>query len=176
MKAIFLSATTVLFVGVLLVNIGWSSQPLSWRTSQYENVLGTAMEIKLSAGSQAAADGAEAAARAEIRRLNAILSGYDRTSESSRWSKTRGEGVRVSSELMEVLSLWDVWRTRTGGALNPSAEAIARVWKTAEAAGRMPAAADLRAAVVAASQPQWRLDGKASLAARLSNTPLMLNS
>src|ERR1700694_5521479 len=118
MKAIFLCATTVLFVGVLLVNIGRSPKPVPGRGSQYENVLGTAMEIKLSAGSQAAADSAEAAAMAEIRRLNGILSGYDRTSEFSRWSNTRGEGVRVSSELMEVLSLWHVWRTRTGGALN----------------------------------------------------------
>src|SRR5258708_32217090 len=108
---------------------------------------------------------------AEIRRLNGILSGYDRTSEFSRWSNTRGEGVRVSSELMEVLSLWDVWRTRTGGALNPSAEAIARVWKTAEAAGRMPAAADLRAAVVAASQPQWRAGREGTPPARARHTP-----
>ena len=71
MKAIFLSTTTLLFLGVLLVSVGRSSQPLPWRTSQYENVLGTAMEMKLSAGSQAAADSAEAAAIAEVQRCRA---------------------------------------------------------------------------------------------------------
>ena len=116
------------------------------------------MEIKLSAGSPAAADTAEAAALSEIKRLDHILSGYDRTSEFSRWSRTQGEPTPVSPELMEVLNLWDVWRARSGGALNPSAEAIARVWKSAEAAGRKPTPVDLQAAVIAAGQPQWRLD------------------
>ena len=44
---------------------------------------------------------------------------------------------------MEVLQLWDSWRARTGGALNPAAEAIGRVWKKAEAAGTMPSAGEM---------------------------------
>ena len=68
---------------------------------------------------------------AEIKRLNGILSGYDPTSEFSRWAGTRDQAVHVSPELMEVLQLWDSWRARTGGALNPAAEAIGRVWKKA---------------------------------------------
>jgi thiamine biosynthesis lipoprotein ApbE len=113
---------------------------------------------------------------AEIQRLNAILSGYDAASEFSRWAATRGQGVRVSSELMEVLNLWNSWQTRSGGVLSPSAEAIVRVWKSAETAGRMPADADLQAAAAAAREAQWRLDPKSGLATRVSDAPLMLNS
>jgi FAD:protein FMN transferase len=139
-------------------------------------VLGTSMEIKLIAASDAAEDRAEAAALAEIKRLNSVLSGYDRTSEFSRWAGTRNQATRVSAELMEVLKLWDSWLTRTGGALNPAAEAVSRVWKNAETSGRLPAASDMAAAAEAAGAAQWRLDEKSGTATRLSDTPLMLNS
>ena len=43
---------------------------------------------------------------------------------------------------MEILKLWNSWRTRTNGALNSAAEAIGRVWKNAETTGRMPSEAD----------------------------------
>src|SRR5690242_6457875 len=113
MKVLFLSATTVLAFATSFVSIGPPSQTLPWHTSHYENVLGTSMEIKVVASSEADADAAEQAALTEIKRLNDILSGYDAASEFSRWSRTRGEAIRVSPELMEVLTLWDSWRTRT---------------------------------------------------------------
>ena len=149
---------------------------MTWRTSHYENVLGTSMEVKLSTASETAATQAEEAAMAEIGRLNGILSGYDSTSEFSHWSRTRGEAIPVSPELMEVLRLWDSWRTRSSGALSPAAEAIVHVWKSAETARSMPAAVDLQAAVNAARQAQWQLEEKSGMAIRLTNTPLMLNS
>ena len=40
----------------------------------------------------------------------------------------------------------------------------------------VPPESSLRAAVLAGGQPQWRLDAKGSLAARLGGAPLMLNS
>ncbi len=147
-----------------------------WRAAHFENVLGTSMEIKLNAQSDAAADRAETAAMNEIKRLNGILSGYDSTSEFSRWTRTRGEAVRVSPELMEVLKLWDGWRDRSGGALNPAAEAIAHVWKQAESDGRMPKDAAMAAAAKAAGERQWLLDEKSGSATHLTGTPLMLNS
>ena len=147
-----------------------------WRTANFENVLGTSMQLKLSADSQSAADSAEAATMAEIRRLNGVFSGYDRASEFSRWSAAQGQPVRVSHDLMEVLSLWDTWRGRTDGALNPSAEAITRVWKNAEATHRLPAEPELRAAVAAAGEPQWQLDRASGLATRLNSAPVVLNS
>ncbi|HLK64388.1 MAG TPA: DUF2271 domain-containing protein [Bryobacteraceae bacterium] len=174
MKPLFLSATTVL--AAAFAGVSSSSNPAPWRTAHYENVLGTSMEIKLIANSQPSADRAEAAALDEIQRLNSVLSGYDPTSEFSRWAKTRDQPEPVSTELLEVLNLWDTWRTRSGGVLNPAAEAIGRVWKRAESAGILPSDAQMAAAAVDASQQQWRLEPNAGLATRLTGTPLMLNS
>jgi hypothetical protein len=96
MKPLILSATTVLALAASFASVGSLSKPAPWRNAHYENVLGTSMEMKLIAASQPDADRAQAAALAEIKRLNSILSGYDPTSEFSRWERTRGEAVRVS--------------------------------------------------------------------------------
>ncbi len=174
MKLLFISGTAVL-LGICFASGGARYQTSPWRSAQFENVLGTSMEIKLIAASDRDADRAEQAALAEIKRLNGILSGYDSTSEFRRWTGTRGERVPVSAELMEVLRLWDSWRSRTGGALNPAAEAVSRVWKQAEAAGRMPTEGEMSAGAKQAGLVQWRLEGS-NLATHLTDTPLMLNS
>ena len=49
----------------------------------HENVLGTSLELKVSAESESAANSAEKSALAEIDRLNRILSSYDSQSEFS---------------------------------------------------------------------------------------------
>jgi thiamine biosynthesis lipoprotein len=107
---------------------------------------------------RAAADAAEQAALAEISRLNAILSAYDAGSEFSKWKATRNKAVVISPELFEVLSLFDQWRERTGGALNAAAESIGKVWKQAAANQRLPAENELAGAVQLAQQQQWKLD------------------
>jgi thiamine biosynthesis lipoprotein len=176
MKPLFISGAVFLAFAAALATVGTRPTTTPWSTAHYENVLGTSMEIKLIAASEAVEDRAEAAALAEIKRLDGVLSGYNPTSEFSRWARTRNQAVRVSSELMEVLQLWDSWRVRTGGALNPAAEAITRVWKRAERASRMPTEMEMAAAAEAAQATQWSLDEKSGAATRLTETPLMLNS
>src|SRR5580704_8671151 len=76
-------------------------------TSDYENVLGTSLEIKTAASSQAQANKAEAAVLAEISRESKILSTWDPASEVSRWEKTHNQAVPVSDDLFQVLSMYD---------------------------------------------------------------------
>jgi thiamine biosynthesis lipoprotein ApbE len=144
--------------------------------SHFENVLGTSLEVKVAAVTEQAADAAENAALTEITRLNDILSGYDRQSEFSRWLRTANRPVAVSKELFEVLSLFDQWRNRSGGALNASAEVVNAAWKKAAKEQREPAADELRTAVNAAQQQQWALDAGRRTATHLSEAPLVLNS
>jgi thiamine biosynthesis lipoprotein ApbE len=144
--------------------------------SHYENVLGTSLELKVSASSPAASEKAEAAVLKEIGRLADILSGYDPHSEFSRWMKTAQTPVRVSPELFEVLGLFDQWRIRTDGALDASAEVITKLWKQAAANGRLPSDAELAKAVSRVRQTHWKLDSAAGTATHLSDAPLMLNS
>ena len=142
----------------------------------YENVLGTSLELKVQAATPAAAEAAETAALAEIDREAKVLSGYDPTSEFSRWMKTRNQAVPVSAALYRVLSGFDRYRALTGGALDPAAEAATRVWKSAAAAQRLPSPAELDGAVASVRLPHWSLDGGARTATHLSDTPLVLNS
>ena len=150
------------------------------QTFNRENVLGTSFELKLLASSPAAARHAEATTLREIAREAAILSSWDSSSEFSRWFHTRAKAVRVSPELFEVLSTFDAWRDRTGGALDAAAESITRAWSAAAQQGRTPTREELDRAVAAVRQPHWKLDPAGApsgpTATHLSNTPLALNS
>jgi thiamine biosynthesis lipoprotein ApbE len=144
--------------------------------SHYENVLGTSLDLKLGAASEADAQRAEEAVLREIDREARILSAWDASSEFMRWVQTHGEAVPVSRELLEVLGLFDQWRERSGGALDASAEAVTRVWKQAERRGSLPSQSELDAAVAAVRQKHWQLDTERRTATHLSETPLALNS
>ena len=163
---------------LLLCLSATSSTTLRERRYQfnYENVLGTSLELKVDASSAADAGRAEEAVLGEIEREAAILSSWDRNSEFSRWERTQGRAVPVSPELLEVLGLFDRWRERTGGALDASAEAVTRVWKQAEAKQTVPTDAELGAAVRAVQRTHWRLDAANRTVTHLDTTPLALNS
>ena len=141
-----------------------------------QQVLGTSLDIKLRASSDAKADRAEAAILDEFERENLILSAWTPDSEFSRWAKTHGTAEHVSPELLEVLSLFDAWRAKTGGALDASAEAAVQVWKRAAAAGRTPTDAELAQAVAQMQRPHWSLDAKAGTAMHVDDAPIALNS
>jgi thiamine biosynthesis lipoprotein len=108
--------------------------------------------------------------------MSKILSTWDDESEVTRWTRTSGQPVHVSPELFDVLSLFDQWRNRTGGALDPSAEVITRLWKRTEKEGRLPSPEGRAAAVRLVQQQPWRLDPAAQTATHLSIAPLVLSS
>lgn len=143
------------------------------RTSHFENVLGTSLELKVIGGSAADAERSEQAALDEIGRLNKILSTWSAESEVSRWAAgPRGRAVAVSTELFEVLEAFDQWREATGGALNAAAETGTRLWHR----GAVPDKAQLRAAVAKMAEPQWTLDSAERTATRVGDAPIALNS
>src|SRR5262245_17024856 len=142
----------------------------------HENVLGTSLQLRVAAGTSAAATRAEARALSEIDRQAKILSGYDRESEFSRWMKTRDVAVPVSSDLFEVLSRFDRYRAVTGGALDAAAEAVTQAWKSAAEAQRVPSPLEIEAAVAAVRNRHWALDPVRHTATHTSDTALILNS
>ena len=144
--------------------------------SQFENVLGTSMELKISAISETDADIAKNTVMHEISRMTKILSAYDPNSEFSNWFKTHGEPVHISKELFEVLNLFDQWKLRTSGALDASAEVVSKLWKDAAKQQRIPTNEELTNAVAEVKQSHWKLDAAAQTATHLTHSPLMLNS
>jgi thiamine biosynthesis lipoprotein ApbE len=178
-----ISLTTVVTLSLGLLNGGdKSANPTGGApreqlyTFNYENVLGTSLEVKVGAASLELAEKAEAAARREIDRQAKILSAWDPESEFSRWMRTAGQPVRVSHDLFTVLRLFDEWRERTGGALDASAEVITRLWKNAEKQNREPSPEQIRAAVAEVKQIHWKLDAGRQTATHLSSAPIALNS
>jgi thiamine biosynthesis lipoprotein len=171
----------LVLAAILLPMVGrGESSTISGRSKlyvfHYENVLGTSLEIKVAALSEEQSEAAENAVLAEIERESHILSSWDPQSEFSTWFRTRGQPVRVSPELFEVLSLFDQWRGLTHGALDASAEVITRAWKRAAAEHRIPTREELDAAVVSARRIHWRLDPANHTATHTSDTPLAMNS
>lgn len=144
--------------------------------SSDENVMGTSMQVKVQAESDAAAGLAERAVRDEISRLSNVLSSYDPASEFSRWMQSAAVPTKVSPELIDVLSAFDEWRARTSGALDPSAEAIATVWTRAARERRLPTNPELQAALDQVRRRHWVVDRPASAITRTSDVPLRLNS
>jgi thiamine biosynthesis lipoprotein len=78
--------------------------------SNYENVLGTSLEMKFKAINQVNADLAEESALNEIDRLDGILSAYKTTSEFSKWMRNGKQATKVSSELFEVLQQFENYK------------------------------------------------------------------
>ena len=170
---------TVALIGLILL-MGSASlppgSPEKLYVSGYENVLGTSMEIKIAADGEQAAAKAEAAALAEVDRLNAILSGYDPSSEFNRWMKADRKPVAVSPELYEVLSLFDEWRKKSKGALDAAAETISSVWRNAAKQNSIPSQAEMAIALQLVQQQHYVLNRINHTAQRSSDAQLILNS
>ena len=124
----------------------------------HENVMGTSLELRVLADDLEAARAAESRVLDEIDRLVAIFSGYDPSSEFSRWQAAPRRPVPLSPELFEVLQACDRWRERSGGAFDPRVEALSRLWAQAARRDRLPTSAELELAL--------RRHGPARLAAR----------
>ncbi|MEI7732580.1 MAG: DUF2271 domain-containing protein [Verrucomicrobiota bacterium] len=142
----------------------------------HENVLGTSLELKLIAVSDADARSAEALVLDEIDRLAGILSTYESSSEVSRWLKTSQQPVAVSAELFHVLEQYDRWCDLSGGAFNATAGVALELWKNAAARHRVPTRDELADAVAQAGVSPWKLDPAARTATRTGTAALSLNA
>ena len=130
----------------------------TYYSSSFENVLGTSFDMHVKAVNENAADRAEAAALAEIDRLSAILSSYDRNSEFSRWQRTQEKPVAVSKELLEVFTLFENWQLATHGAIDPSVGTVIDVWKHAEKNQILPTAEKIETALNQMNRKHWQID------------------
>ncbi|MGP0062794.1 MAG: DUF2271 domain-containing protein [Isosphaeraceae bacterium] len=141
----------------------------------HENVMGTSLELRVRADDEKAARWAEDRVLREIDRLSAIFSGYNPSSEFSRWSSAPGIATRVSPELIQVLEASDSWLARSGGAFDARVEALSRLWSGCSRVGRLPTDQESAGAGALMDRPAWRLDPALHMAERLTNCPISLN-
>lgn len=138
--------------------------------AHYERVLGTYLEFTAIRPAQGEAFEAEARALAEIDRLEAIFNRYRPDSELRRWEARPVEDDLVSSELAEVLTAAEAWRTRTRGAFHPAVEALVQWWggQTEARVFEDPELLD------EFRKPLWTVEGRH--ARRLTSLPANLNA
>jgi thiamine biosynthesis lipoprotein ApbE len=142
----------------------------------HENVLGTSLELAVAADNLEAARQAETRALAEIDRSSAIYSGYDERSEFSGWQRGgAGTPIRISRELLEVLSACDRWCQLSDRAFDPRVETLTRLWAGCAKLGRIPTNSELENARARMRGPAWKLDAANGAATRISDCPLSLN-
>jgi FAD:protein FMN transferase len=145
-------------------------------TSQFENVLGTSFEMKVTTTSTKEALAAEEIALNEINRLSKILSAYDAQSEFSIWMRSYNTPIKASKELIEVLSLFDKWRFNTEGVLNPAFDVVSKLWENAEKEQTLPTKEAIQNAVKIANETHWKIDYKNGTITHITNVPLKLNT
>jgi thiamine biosynthesis lipoprotein ApbE len=97
--------------------------------------------------------------------LRKILSTYDPESEISRFNAATGT-VKCSPELLDVLSFYDFWNVKSGGAYNGHLGDLIAAWKAAEKAGAPPDAATLIRIGRALGQPGWKIERASGTATR----------
>lgn len=137
-----------------------------------EGILGSSMDLTVVAESHDRAAACESVVLSEIERLRRLLSTYDPTSEISRLNRTL-EDMEISPELLEVLSLYESWRIRSGGVFDARVGAILTAWKQAQEHERFPDPDVLRAICWGIKGPAVALDPGRLRARRL--TPHQLN-
>lgn len=145
--------------------------------SNHENILGTSLELKVMSTSETEVEKAEQAALKEINRLSAIFSAYDANSEFSKWMRQDlNKPVKVSSELFEMLSLFEQWKKKTNGALDVAAAVASNLWKNAAINQTTPSKSELKGVVGVIQSHHYTLDVVNSTATRLDHAPLVMNS
>jgi len=161
-----------LAVGVLLV-ISAESEA---HTFHHENVLGTSLKLHVDSPSLFTDRKAEATVLGEIDRLSGILSSYSETSELSAFLNGPETARKVSRELIEVLSACDHWKAVSGGAFNPAAELLGRLWGQSARQDRLPSQSELAEAVRLVGVQAWEIDASASTVTRRGGVPLTLDA
>lgn len=172
----FLKLSFVLFSSLLLFGFIPKKEKMTRFTSNFENVLGTSMEMKLLTTNKKGTEQYEQIVLKEINRLDNILSSYNPNSELNIWQAAHGKSVKISAELMEVMMQFDQWQKNTGGALHVGVGELLNIWKSSEKSQKLPTQEQLQAGIQQSNQQHWKINQQEGTAIHLSATPLAFNS
>ena len=122
-----------------------------------DHVLGTSLDIVVVGDSADRAARAVEAVRAEIDRLDLVLSGWREDSELARLNAAQAPQV-VSPELFEVIAACEAWRIDCLGAFSGRLGALETLWRSSEARGQAPDREALASAAARAEAATVGLD------------------
>lgn len=107
----------------------WFSRRTAHYHQQYDGVLGTVLEVQITAETTPQTRQAERALLAEIDRLEKIFSRYDPDSNLCRWLAGQQE---ASAELAWMLDESAHWLRTTDGAYHPATQMLSSLWAQAK--------------------------------------------
>ncbi len=154
---------------LLACNTASSAERFSFH---HENVLGTSLEMKVNASSEAIAKESEKQVLAEIDRLALVYSTYDAKSELRQWMDGENTEMKASKELIGLFRLSEEQWTASQGAFDPRVGQAIELWKRAAKDQKLPDASQLTTAVAAATNQAWRIDDSKQTVRRLAKVPL----
>ncbi|WP_163001481.1 DUF2271 domain-containing protein [Pannonibacter phragmitetus] len=135
MKSTLLKTGTAAIALTAMTSASALAVPQAWRFHA-DHILGTSLDVTAVATDEAAAVIAAEAVRAEIARLDGILSGWREDSELA--SVNRASITQASSELYDVLQSAAGWRDATNGAFDERLGEVEQVWRKAASRAEDP--------------------------------------
>ena len=137
----------------------------------HQPVMGTHLDLQITASTPALAEAADAAAVAEALRLEACFTVFDPASELCRWRS--GELAVPGPELAALLVLAGDWQDWSGGAFNPLAGVLTERWLLAAVQGVEPPVDELADLSASIRAPRWTVtDGRVDRIGDCSPTDL----
>ncbi len=139
-------AAEVLRLAVLWASPALGLEPL--RLERHHDAMGSTYSLILYATDSDRMEQAAGAAFREADRIDALLSNYKATSEWSRINRSASQHpVRVTEEMFRLLSSCIEYSRASEGAFDVTVGPLMRVWGFREAAGHVPRAHELQAAM-----------------------------
>lgn len=124
--------------------------------------MGLPVRVVLYADDRATAESAARAAFMRIARLDRIMSDYRPDSELRQLEGRAGEPVRVSSDLLAVLTRACAIARATGGAFDPTVGPLVALWRDARTSRRRPDAAAITEARAVVGWQRLHIDSSTS--------------
>jgi len=115
--------------------------------ANFENVLGTSLELKIKASSKLLAQSAESAILGYLNALQGKLSSLESGQGLFDYNQSSTTRIQVSPELKEVMQLFLDWKTKSNLAINPNTHLLTELWKNAESKQTIPSDIELQHAV-----------------------------
>lgn len=108
----------------------------------HEHVLGTSLELRVTAGRSETSRQAETLTLQTIDRLSKVLSAYDSDSAFSRWQRGELDSADLPKDLRHVLDAAKVWKERSAGAFEIRSGVLTALWEQAARDNRLPTDAE----------------------------------
>jgi len=151
----------ILFLGTL------AAAPIGETVERRLAVMGTALDVSVTASSRPEASDATEAAVREIARVEGLLSTWTDRGPLARLNAAPvGEPVVLPGELFELLERAFDWSRRTGAAFEPAVLPLVNAWGL-RTGGRFPAEGNLTRALEATGHGRFRLNSPNSTISKL---------